>query len=152
MTALSNAFYRMLAPILRPLSAWLANPARKRQTWTYEFMAVGMILVVVTLLTTDWTSPRAIAFNLAGAVGVFFSFAHANVASRMTERQAIQEKPDVWCWYKAERYWLLKETAWFVAFMASGMYSALVGNVLFILFPVWRRIHVETRAAVRAAS
>jgi len=134
---------------MRPVSVWLLSDQRRYYTWVYEFIFAGTLLAVVTALTTDWHSPRAVIISLAAAVGVFCALGHAKVGSRMSEEQEAMPSPTISCYRMAERYWVLKEVAWFTAFVVSGMYPALVGNFLFILYPVWRKVHVETRKSVR---
>jgi hypothetical protein len=85
----------------------------------------------------------------ATAFGVFFSFGHAKVASRMMEAQAVTEKVTVPCYRMSDRYWLIKEVAWFIAFVAMDMYPALVGNLIFLLYPAWRKVHLDTRYELR---
>lgn len=149
MEKLVDFLYRVLRPVLRPVSTWLAASKRRHETWVYERAAVAPVLLAVTALTTDWSSARAIAANWAGAVGVLYTFAHVSVSFRLAEEQAGQAKPAVHCYHMAERYWLIKELAWATAFVAGGMYSALVGSVLFLVYPVWRKIHVENRKLMR---
>lgn len=149
MNRVTDALARFLSPVMRPVSRWLLSDRRRWQTWRYEFALVGTLLLLVTLLTIDWSSRRAVIGAWAAAVGVFFSFGHAKVASRMMEAQAVVEVVTVSCYRMSETYWLIKEIAWFAAFMATGMYPALVGNFLFLLYPAWRKVHLDTRFALR---
>lgn len=149
MNKISDFTYRKLRNLLRPCSVWLLSEKRKHHTWVYEFIVAGTILTTVTILTTNWHSLTAIIANWAGAFGVFFSLGHAKVSSRMMEEQAEQATPSISCYKMAEHYWFLKEFAWLTAFITSGMYSALVGNAIFFLYPIWRKIHIETRKQVR---
>src|SRR5579859_2588833 len=77
-----------------------------------------------------------------GALAVFFTFCHASVGFRLEEQQALLLKKtghaSVECFYKMKRYFLLKETCWFIYFTAIGAYSALVGVFIFLLYPWWR--------------
>lgn len=149
MERLTNALSRFCRPVMRPVSRWLLSARRTHYTWVYEYAFVACLLVPVALLTTDWTAWRGIVVTWATAVGVFFSFGHAKVATRMMEAQASVERPTVPCYRKSDQYWLIKEIAWFIAFLVSGMYPALVGNFIFLLYPSWRKVHVETRFEVR---
>lgn len=149
MESVTNALSRLLRPVMRPASLWLLSDRRRWQTWRYEFLFVAALLVPVTVMTTDWASWRGVLVSWAAAFGVFFSFGHAKVASRMMEAQAAVERPTVPCYHMSDRYWLLKETAWLVTFVATGMYPALVGNLVFLLYPAWRKTHLETRVEVR---
>ena len=149
MNKVTDALARFLSPLMRPVSRWLLSDRRRWQTWRYEFAFVGALLLLVTLLTIDWSSKRTVIGAWAAAFGVFFSFGHAKVASRMMEAQSVVEVVTVSCYRMSETYWLIKEIAWFAAFMATGMYPALVGNFLFLLYPAWRKVHLDTRFVVR---
>lgn len=149
MNRLTDALARFLSPLMRPVSRWLLSDRRRWQTWRYEFAFVGALLLIVTLLTIDWSSWRFAVGAWATALGVFFSFGHAKVASRMMEAQSVVEVVTVSCYRMSETYWLIKEIAWFVAFVAAGLYPALVGNFLFLLYPAWRKVHLDTRFALR---
>lgn len=149
MDRLTNALSSLLRPLMRPVSRWLLSDRRRWQTWRYEFALVGVLLLSVTLLTIDWSTWRGIVGAWAAAFGVFFSFGHAKVASRMMEAQAVTEQVTVSCYRMSETYWAVKEIAWFAAFVATCMYPALVGNFLFLLYPSWRKVHLDTRYETR---
>ena len=149
MNRVTDALARFLRPLMRPVSLWLLSDRRGWYTWRYEFLFVGALLLPVTSLTCDWTAWRPAIGAWAAALGVFWSFGHAKVASRMMEAQAVVEQVTVPCYRKGEYYWLLKELAWFAAFVATGMYPALVGNFLFLLYPAWRKVHLDTRFELR---
>ncbi len=146
---LTDTLARAFGPLMRPVSRWLLSERRAYHTWVYEFVFVGALLLAVTFFTTDWASARGIVGAWAAAFGVFFSFGHAKVASRMMEAQAATPRPAVPCYHMSDRYWVVKEIAWFVAFVATGIYPALVGNLIFLLYPSWRKVHLETRFEVR---
>lgn len=145
MERLTDILVRGFRPPMAPVSRWLLSDKRRWQTWRYEFIFVAALLLPVTLLTIDWSSWRAAIGAWATAFGVFFSFGHAKVASRMMEAQAVVERVTVPCYRMSETYWLFKEVAWFIAFVATGLYPALVGNLIFLLYPVWRRVHLDAR-------
>ena len=149
MDRLTDALSHLLRPLMRPVSHWLLADRRKWHTWKYEFLFVAALLLPVTLLTIDWSSWRGIAGAWAAALGVFFSFGHAKVASRMMEAQAVTERVTVPCYRMSDHYWILKEIAWFTTFVVTDMYPALVGNFLFLLYPAWRKVHLDTRFEVR---
>ena len=151
MQSLTDILATALTRPLKSVSTWLLSHDRKFETWVYESAVVATVLIVVTLPTTDWSDWRPIVGNLAGAFGVYFAFSHASVSRHLAEAQASMPLPSVECWPKAESYWVRKEIFWVIAFIASGLYSALVGSVLFLIYPAWRKIHVANRAVVRAA-
>lgn len=149
MERLTNILVHWFRPIMAPVSRWLLSDQRRWQTWRYEFLFVAALLLPVALLTTDWSSWRGIVGAWATAFGVFFSFGHAKVSARMMEAQAVVDRVTVPCYRMSETYWLTKEIAWFMAFIVTGLYPALVGNILFLLYPVWRKVHLDTRFQLR---
>ncbi len=103
------------------------------KTWHFELLAVAVVLTVVVLFTHGGT------LEFVGAGAVLLSFAHAQVADRLAEQEAIREVVTVTCHRWATRYLVGKETLWLVYFIAHRSWSALAGVVLFLVYPVWRR-------------
>jgi hypothetical protein len=103
------------------------------RTWHIELAAVASILVAVALLT----DPGLV--ELLGAGAVTLSFAHAQVADRLAEREASRARPSVACHRWATRYLVGKETLWLAYFVAHRSWSALAGVVLFLAYAPWRR-------------
>jgi hypothetical protein len=130
----------------------MAKPKRG-STWHYEAAFVAIVLLTVSALTTP---PLASAF-LGGvqlrtfliiwisAGAVFGSFLHAQVGTYMAEDMSHTEEPLTECYHKLGEYWVYKEILWFLVFLLSGAYPAIAGNVIFILFPVWRKIYKAER-------
>ena len=98
-----------------------------------ELAAVAGVLVAVALLSGGG------AVELLGATAVTLSFAHAQVADRLAERDAARATPAVECNAWATRYLLAKEVCWCGYFVALGAWSALAGVALFLAYPAWRR-------------
>lgn len=102
------------------------------KTWMVELGVVIAVLASVVLIAgrsaTEWI----------GAAAVACSFAHGQVASRLAEREAARDRPEVACHSWATRYFVAKEALWLIYFAANGAWSALAGVVLFLLYPVWR--------------
>jgi hypothetical protein len=107
-------------------------PNRSIPTWAIELIATACVLGIV------WAASGSSWLELLGAAAVLAAFAHAQVADRMTEREAARVSPDVHCWRWSRRYFVAKEALWFVYFAAHGSWSALAGVVLFLLYPLWR--------------
>jgi len=82
---------------------------------------------------------------------VIGSFLHAKVGYRMSEAMVAAKASDESCHEWLGSYWLWKEVLWFAVFLISGAYPALAGNVIFLLYPAWRKVHVEERAKLRSA-
>lgn len=108
------------------------------KTFYFEMVFVATVLAIVFVLSGK-TDVEAI-----GALGVLCTFGHASVANRMAEQIAHYEKTTgivvVSC-YKWEKYYFyMKEILWFSYFLKLGAYSALVGVIVFLLYPFWRRL------------
>lgn len=102
------------------------------QTWMVEACVVFIVLATVAMLTGN----RLVEW--IGTFAVFGTFLHAQVADRMQEKQAIKITPDVHCFRWSTRYFVCKELLWFVYFFIHQSYAALVGVILFLLYPFWR--------------
>lgn len=126
------------------------------KTWQFELMVVAIILLFVTILSRGGT------VELLGAGAVLLSFAHAQVADRLAEREATRssfardyvrsqtsgdvaarwahndEQHGVHCYAWARRYLVAKECLWVAYFVIHGSWSALAGCGMFILYPFWR--------------
>ena len=109
------------------------------RTWQYEAAFVAVVLAAVAYFTgndiKEWI----------GAAAVLFSFMHAQVSDRMAEEQAAMPVPSVECHSKAGRYFLAKEALWFVYFVMSQTWAALVGVGIFLIYPFWRRYYKHLR-------
>lgn len=135
----------MLTPFSRLLTL------ARRPTWQYEAAFVALVLGVVALATSEW--PRSLALddirpflvNWLAAGAVLGSFLQAQVGFRLAETQEASDAPSVDCHAWSNRYWLGKELLWFLVFVLSGAYAAIAGNVVFIFYPAWRKIHLRSR-------
>ena len=107
----------------------------KFRTWMLEWVVVFSILATVTILTgnkpVEWI----------GTFAVLFTFGHAAISNRLTERQEKMSVPDVECYKWSDRYFILKEMLWFVYFLLYRSYAALVGVIIFIFYPFWRKAY-----------
>lgn len=143
---------RVLRPVFLPFARIMAGP-KSGSTWHYEAAVVGAALLVVALATSP-----SLGTALAGGVvlrefliiwisagAVFGSFLHAQVGTYMAEDMSYTEQPLTPCYHKLGEYWVCKEILWFLVFFISGAYPAIAGNVIFLLFPVWRKIYKEER-------
>lgn len=103
------------------------------KTWHFEAAVVGVILLSVAYLTGNKFS------EYIGAGAVFFSFMMMQVASRLEEKEALRHTPEIQCFAWNTRYLYVKEVLWFTYFIIHESYAALVGTVLFLLYPLWRK-------------
>lgn len=148
---LTNSIASVLGPLLRPASHWLLNEKRKRPTWHYETYITAVILFIVAALTTPDPQEELRQFLITwiSAFAVLGSFLHAKVGYRMSEAMEAAAMPEVSCYKYSGKYWVGKEVLWFFVFLLSGAYPAIVGNVIFIIYPAWRKIHTEERKKIR---
>lgn len=103
------------------------------KTWQYELAAVALVLgLVVATSRGGWA-------EVLGALAVLAAFAHAQVSERMAEKQAAKATPDVVCHRWSLRYFVAKELLWLAYFVAHRSWSAIVGVVVFLAYPLWRK-------------
>lgn len=156
LTSLTDRLTTLIAKVCRPVfvpaAHWLISDKRTRPTWHYEAAFAALILLIVALLTTPHPQSdlRGFIITWVSAMAVLGSFLHAKVGYRMSEVMEAKNMPEVSCYKYSGSYWIAKEILWFIVFLASGAYPAIVGNVIFILYPAWRKIYVEERARLRA--
>lgn len=103
------------------------------RTWVFEITVVWIALIGVVWVT------RGGLIEAVGALAVLAAFAHAQVAERMREREALKSKPDVHCHRWSTRYFMAKELLWLSYFIAHRSWSALVGVGVFLAYPLWRK-------------
>jgi len=87
--------------------------------------------------------PIAINFStleVVSAIAIFFTFMHHQVASRMQEKQDFI-LPSVECHKKLNLYFFTKEILWVTFFVLSGAYSGIIGSMVFLIYPYWRKYH-----------
>lgn len=106
------------------------------QTWKIEFIFVWLVLVAGLACNPhyNWT-------DIIGSVAVLISFGHAQVSDRMAEKQSKLAKPDVECYRWSLGYFIAKEALWLAYFISNHSYPALLGVVVFLLYPVWRKVY-----------
>lgn len=102
------------------------------KTWKKESLVVFIVLLT-QLYFTNFTISEIIC-----SIAVYVTFLHCQVADRMRERQAILEKPDVECYHKLNKYFVLKEILWVSFFLINHNYAALSGAIMFSIYPFWR--------------
>jgi len=103
------------------------------RTWRVEMLVVATVLLAVVAFTNGG------GLELLGAGAVLLSFAHAQVADRLAEREASRARPSVECHRWATRYLIGKESLWLVYFVLHHSWSALAGVGLFLAYSPWRR-------------
>jgi len=109
------------------------------KTWHIEATVMAMALAVTVIAS------GGAAAEWIGAVAVWLSSRHMSVADRLQEQEAAREQAGVDCHQWLNRYWLAKEAVWVQYFVLLEAWSALVGAVLFIAYPYWRRLYRRWR-------
>lgn len=109
----------------------------KIKTWYIESLVVFCILFISTYFLTenrlqDWLS----------ALAVQITFHYVSVANRLEEAQEvkIQGINFVECKKWLTRYLVSKELLWICVFLISNLYPPLIGTILFLIYPFWRKI------------
>lgn len=100
-----------------------------------------MLIVAGVLLIANVFSGPPNPVELLGAIAVFLSFGHAQIADRLAEKEGQKEKPEVACYKKLWYYFIGKELFWLVYFLMNHSYSALAGVFIFLAYPVWRKFY-----------
>jgi hypothetical protein len=105
------------------------------KTWKIEMLVVAVILLIVNLAGKLWF------IEILGSIAVLLTFGHAQVADRMAEQEGLRDKPSVECYRRLIYYYVGKEVFWCFYFLLNHSYSALVGVLVFITYPMWRKIY-----------
>jgi hypothetical protein len=151
--SLINTVAKILRPILSAPARYLAGP-KPGHTWYYEAALVGAVLLIVAFATSPALSEalthaavlKQFFVIWLSAIAVFGTFLHAQVGTYMAEDMGTTGQPPLTeCYYKLGEYWVYKEIFWFLVFLLSGAYPAIAGNIIFIIFPAWRKIYKEER-------
>lgn len=112
---------------------------------TYQ-VELAFIALVLSLVNIYWNKPWV---EWLGALAVLFTFAHAQIAFRASEKEnelvAKGSKPQLECYWKSKWFFILKETSWFSYFILVGAASPLIGIAFFILYPFWRKLWNENK-------
>lgn len=103
--------------------------------WKYELVVVTIILAITTFIfANDF-------INWLTTLAVLFTFQHAQIGDRLQEQQRTLDRPTVECYRKLAWYFGIKEILWVIVFLMLHNYAAIVGAVLFTLYPLWRAFY-----------
>lgn len=115
------------------------------RTWHVEATVIALALATTVILSggtaTEWL----------GAAAVFLSSRHMSVADRLRECEESRATVEVDCFAWLDRYWIAKEVLWIAYFVLLSAWSALVGAVLFLGYPYWRRWYRRRKPLRRRA-
>lgn len=127
--------------VIEKPSVWLVENIKEMtgcRTYHVENSAVALVLVIVLLSTGNWSHP----FKWVEALAVLMTFGHAGIAQRLEEQQRQQldlhGEAQVPCFYKLEPMFVGKETLWMITFAVAGLWSALAGVFVFLMYYPWR--------------
>jgi hypothetical protein len=110
------------------------------KTWKFEVLFVSTFLLVTLVLKAQSINRFEIS-EIVCDLAVLVTFMHGQVADRMAEKQAAMVKPDVDCYRFSQIYYVTKELLWIFYFYLLNSYAALVGAVLFLIYPLWRKYY-----------
>lgn len=105
------------------------------KTWQIESIVVLIILSSSLLL-------KEIGYvDIICLFAIWITFLHAQVADRLQEKQSQKTEPDVDCFRWSNRYFIAKEVLWIIFFLLIRSYPALIGAIVFSLYPYWRKFY-----------
>lgn len=102
------------------------------KTWQGELVVAATVMAGCALAAGG-------GVQWLGAAAVIGTFAHTQVADRLSAKEAARAVPEVDCYRWLTRYLVAKELLWIVFFAMTGAWTALAGVPLFLLYPLWRR-------------
>ena len=115
----------------------------KNHTLKYEIAIIGLVLFGTAFLTSYSllnVDPRASVIIWLSAFAVFVTFVHGAMSFDISEASS-DKRSSVSMGF----YWISKELLWLTVFLLSGAYPAIVGTVLFILYPLWRKCPLRNK-------
>lgn len=115
------------------------------KTWKIELIVVAVILLAVNFITH-----HLLSIEILAALAVLLNFGYVQIGDRLLEVESAKEIPQVECYRKMQYYFVGKEFFWFLYFFMNHSYSALVGVLVFLTYPLWRRMyrmHIKSNAA-----
>ena len=105
------------------------------RTWHYELIVVSLVLTIICFCEANNI------INWLTTAAIIFTFQHAQIGDRLQERQGIMDKPTVQCYWKLSYLFGIKEVLWIVCFILMRNYAAIVGSVMFAMYPIWRKYY-----------
>ena len=107
----------------------------KLRTWHYEVAVMTLVLCVVNYFFANN------AINWVTTLAIILTFQHGQIGDRLQERQDKLEIKTVECYHKLNKLFAGKEIVWIIAFIMMKNYAAIVGSLLFFLYPFWRKYY-----------
>lgn len=106
------------------------------RTWVKEFIVVAFILLGANFIFHSFSLTEII-----GSLAVLATFGYTQISDRMLEKESVKLTPEISCYHWAICYFFSKELLWTIYFLLHRTYSALVGVIIFLLYPLWRRFY-----------
>lgn len=140
MKPVQNRFLLFNSPAMT--STILSTTSSKHQTLKYEIAVIGLVLFGTAFLTSYSLFSidlRASVIIWLSAFAVFVTFVHGAMSFDISEASSDRRSS-----FSMGFYWVSKEFLWLTVFLLSGAYPAIVGTVLFILYPLWRKCSLRS--------
>ncbi len=100
-----------------------------------------MLVVAAILFAVNVFNHKLLTVEAFAAMAVLLTFGHAQIADRLAEQEGKRAIPSVDCYKKLWYYFIGKELLWSLYFLETHAYSALVGVVVFLVYPFWRKLY-----------
>lgn len=104
-----------------------------------------MAVVAAVLLAVNVFTNKVFSIEILSALAVLLTFGHAQISTRLSEQESLSSTPRVDCYRKLIYYYIGKEVLWFAYFLLNHSYSALVGVIVFLLYPIWRKYYNDRK-------
>ncbi len=105
------------------------------KTWHYE-----IIFFAVVLFITDYFFANNLV-NWVTMCAILMTFNCAQIGDRLQEGQRKMVLPTIDCFHKMNKLFSAKEILWMLAFVLMKNYAAIIGSVLFFVYPFWRKFY-----------
>ena len=101
-----------------------------------------VIVFLIVIIITGLFSKIDVKWLLT-SVALLFTFCHMQISSRLAEAKI--DGREVYCYRLQTFYLIAKEISWVSLFIISELYLAIVGPIIFLLYPAWRGFYVSRK-------
>ena len=99
-----------------------------------------IIFVAVILIATTWILFNN-AVNWVTSLAVMLTFWHAQQTDAVHEMHKVLHKPAMGHYWQLDLFSAVKEAVWIIAFVLMKNYAAIIGRLIFGLYPFWRKYY-----------
>lgn len=111
---------------------------RRPKLWILEAIIVFILLITISEII------GGNLINRITSVALLFTFMHCQITYRLSESQTSNEDINkVSCYKYANYYWIFKEMLWITIFILSELWTAIVGSIIFLIYPLWRKYYIN---------